>query len=119
MEALNIEEIAKKATNVVKMSPKGSEADFEKRLKENKKKAKAKEANDIIEDYSNQQAELMEKFNIENNIPDLFYVVKSAFAPSVNLVISSLVMLVFSSCSCSVFSHENGKKSVISPLQFV
>ena len=35
MEALNIEEIAKKATNVVKMSPKGSEADFEKRLKEN------------------------------------------------------------------------------------
>ena len=34
MEALNIEEIAKKATNVVKMSPKGSEADFEKRLKE-------------------------------------------------------------------------------------
>ena len=83
MEALNIEEIAKKATNVVKMSPKGSEADFEKRLKENKKKAKAKEANDIIEDYSNQQAELMEKFNIENNIPDLFYVVKSGIKKAI------------------------------------
>ena len=83
MEALNIEEIAKKATNVVKMSPKGSEADFEKRLKENKKMAKKKEANDIIEEYSNQQAELMEKFNIENNIPELFYVVKSGIKKAI------------------------------------
>lgn len=59
---------------VVNMPMQGSEKQVAQRAKENKKAKKQAKFNGLMEDFEQQQTELMEKLNITNNIPDFFYV---------------------------------------------